>query len=48
MLEKRRFIHITEIIEAAAGKPRVMCQHPVASVGLFIPNLSTVFLVLSL
>ena len=34
MLEKRRFIHITEIIEAAAGKPCVMCQHPAALVGL--------------
>jgi len=48
MLEKRRFIQITGIIEAAAGKPCVMCQHPAAAVGLFIPNLSTVFLVLSL
>jgi hypothetical protein len=28
MLEKRRFIHITEIIEAAAGEPCVICQHP--------------------
>jgi len=43
MFEKRRFIHITEIIEAAAGEPRVMCQHPAASVGLFIPNDSTEF-----
>ena len=43
MLEKRRFIHITGIIEAAAGKPCVMCQHPAAAVGLFIPNDFTEF-----
>jgi hypothetical protein len=40
-LKKRRLIRVTEIIEAAASKPCVMCQHPATSVGLFIPNDST-------